>query len=107
VEFHALAERKRPGQVPDRREGGGRVIFETGKIPDLKVGDRIEFYVEVRDARPEHLVGSSETRIREIVNKDQFGQWVKQKLREDQKLLELKDRQGTLFDPTRPAPEEN
>ena len=105
VEFHAMAEQKNPGQVPDRREGGGRLIFETAKIPELRVGDRIEFYVEVLDARPKHLAGSSETRIKEIVNKDQFGQWVKQRLREDQKLTELKDRQGGLFDPQSPMPE--
>jgi hypothetical protein len=104
VEFHALAERKKPGRVPDRREGGGRVIFETAKIPELKLGDRIEYYVEVLDTRPAHLEGRSEARIKEVVNAEQFAAWIKQKLREDQKLQELAARQGTVFDPQQPAP---
>jgi hypothetical protein len=106
VEFHAIpAPPDRRDIVPSRRQGGGRLIFETANIPDMKIGDRLEYYVEVLDARTPGLVGRSEARVKEIVNAEQFGAWVSQKLREDDKLRDLANRQGGLFDRPGPAPE--
>src|SRR5262249_27574380 len=96
VEFHAVPAPD-PDAAPGRRKGGGRVIFETAKLPDLQLGDRIEFYVEVLDARPAHLAGRSEARIKEVVTEKQLAQWYKQKYRENEKLQELAKRQSGLF----------
>ena len=105
VEFHALVEKKNPGLVPDEREGGGREIFNLAPSLELKSGDRIEFYVEVLDKRPAHLAGQSETRVKEVVTREQFAVWAAAKLRESQQLSELEARQREVFDPSKPAPE--
>ena len=105
VEFHAVPAPD-PDAAPGRRKGGGRVIFETAKLPDLQLGDRIEFYVEVLDARPAHLAGRSEARIKEVVTEKQLAQWYKQKYRENEKLQELAKRQGGLFDKPEPPDKE-
>src|SRR5439155_9729634 len=99
IDFHAVEPPPElRDTVPGRREGGGRFDFQTGKIPGLKLGDKIEFYVEVLDNRAEHLVGRSESRVKEVVSAAQLLAWFKAKRQESEKLRDLEKRQSGVFD---------
>ncbi len=103
VDFHAMdVTEAEMDKVPPRLHGGGRFDFETAKIPGIKVGDKIEFYVEVLDTRSGHLIGRSESRLKDIVTFDQFQAWRIQREREKEKLEELAKRDREAFD--KPAP---
>ena len=51
VQFYAVLSAD-PDQVPGRLEGGGRFDFQTRSLTDLKVGDQLEYYVEVSNREP-------------------------------------------------------
>ncbi len=105
VEFHAVdVKDSERDVVPPRREGGGRLHFQTAKIPGLKVGDKIEFFVEVLDSRPEHLLGRSEARIKDVVTPEQLVAWELARRQEAARLLDLKNRQSGLFEPPSGSP---
>lgn len=88
-----------PWKIPDRRQAGGRFDFQIGSIKELRIGDRIEFYVEATDIRPgEGLTGQSEIRVKEVVGVEELLAWWRRKERETEKLTELKNRQGQVFD---------
>src|SRR5205823_4043882 len=84
------------GAIPDV-EGGGGLDFHVGGIPDgkggyveVKVGDRIQFYVEVfGKAEPTSNPGRSAVREKEVVSKEQFKRWLaaKDDLKERTRLL--------------------
>ncbi|MSR31921.1 MAG: hypothetical protein EXR99_10490 [Gemmataceae bacterium] len=98
IDFYALPSTDK-WKVPDRRQAGGRFDFQIGSIKELKIGDRIEFFVEATDLRPgEGLTGQSETRVKEVVGVEELLAWWRRKEKETEKLTELKNRQGRVFE---------
>jgi hypothetical protein len=114
VEFHAM-----PSLDPDKvggKEGGGRFDFQTKGIPDgkgglldLKVGDRIEYYVEVFDRVPEadRLPGRSEIRVKNIVSAAEWLAWKREKERQEERLHQLESKQRGVFGGVTLPPEDD
>jgi hypothetical protein len=97
VEFHAVPSAD-PRLSPGRTEGGGRLDFQTRAIPDLKVGDRIEYFVEVFDRNPDSVqAGRSETRQKTIVTTQELLAWIDQTLHQEERIRKLEDRQRGVF----------
>jgi hypothetical protein len=98
VEFHAMPSSD-PEQLPGRTEGGGRFDFQTRRIPNLKVGDRLELYVEAFDQNPdpERRPGRSESRVKAVVTAAELDAWVRQTLQEEARLRRLESRQRGVF----------
>jgi hypothetical protein len=98
VEFYA-----EPSPDPTRTwagtEGGGRFDFQTRSLPGLKVGDRIEFYVEAfdRDPDPEREPGRSESRVKTVVTLPELEQWVQQMMQEESRIRGLERKQHGVF----------
>jgi hypothetical protein len=100
VEFHALPS-PNPQTVPGRTEGGGRFDFQTRGIPGLKVGDRIEYYVEVFDRNPAaDQPGRSETRLKTFVTTEELLAWIDQTLRQEEHIRQLEGKQRGVFGDT-------
>jgi hypothetical protein len=87
---------------PGRREAWGRFDFHIEGLKELRLGDRIEYKVVVRDQRPVPLKGESETRIKEVVGVDELLAWLRRREREQEKLRQLRLDQLGVF-PDRPA----
>ena len=87
---------------PGRREAWGRFDFHIEGLKELRLGDRIEYKVVVRDQRPAPLRGESETRIKEVVGVDELLAWLRRREREQEKLRQLRLDQLGVF-PDRPA----
>lgn len=90
-----------PKYFRGRKEGGGRFDFKTKELPELKVGDRIEYYVEVHDTRPDGKAGTSEVRVKEVVDTLGLTVWMRAKLDEFKRLQQIEARQSGLFGPPR------
>lgn len=103
VEFHAVGSTD-PTERPGRLAGGGRFDFQTRALPGLKVGDTIEFYVEVfaRGPEAERWPGRSESRVKTVVTEDQFLDWVVQTLQQERRIRQLEEQQQNVFRPRRP-----
>jgi hypothetical protein len=99
IEFYPLPSPD-PEHIPGRRDGGGRFDFQTGK--KVKIGDKIEYYVEVVDMRPDSAPGRSEIRVKDVVAETKLAAWLKQKREETSRLQQLKDKQSGIFDKTAP-----
>lgn len=105
IEFHAIPS-SNPEEIPGRHEGGGRFVFKTSSLQNVKVGDKIEFYVEVLDSRKPALVGRSEARVKDIVEEKQLALWLQQKREETRRLQQLESRQVGVFDPKKDDPQQ-
>jgi hypothetical protein len=107
IYFHAV-----PSPDPDKLLGrtlaGGRFDFETKGIPDgqgglvsLRVGDHLEFCVEVfADKEPgsKRPSARSEVRTRPILSEDDFGRWFVDALQEERRLKDLDAKQRGVFE---------
>jgi hypothetical protein len=114
VEFHTV-----PSADPDRVsgiEGGGRLDFQTRGIPDakgglldLKVGDRIEYCVEVFDRipDPDRPPSRSEVRMKTVVSVADWLAWKREKERQEERLNQLEAKQRAVFAATSPPPDED
>ena len=82
-----------------RTLGGGRFDFHTRYLPGLKIGDSIEFYVEVsgRNPDPAHEAGRSQTRTKTIVAQSDFMAWVSDTLAHAARLHGLEVKQRVVF----------
>jgi hypothetical protein len=98
IEFHAVPATDLE-QSPGRNEGGGRFDFQTRSIPDVQVGDKIEFYVEVFDHNPdpERPPGRSESRVKAVVTPAELEAWVRQTLQEESRIRKLEGNQRDVF----------
>ncbi|MCS6975978.1 MAG: hypothetical protein NZM31_03060 [Gemmatales bacterium] len=96
IEFYAEPSRD-PHAVPGRQDGGGRFDFQVGAL-GLRVGDMIEFYVEVEDFNPdpERRVGRSEVRRKQIVTPFELTQWLLNKAEHERRLRDLERRQRAV-----------
>jgi hypothetical protein len=98
VQFHAAPSRDPEVYLP-RTEGGGRFDFQTRGLPDLKIGDRIEFFVEVTNRDPNSpQVGRSETRLKTVVTVPQLVQWIDATLRQEDRIRQLEQKQKGVFE---------
>jgi hypothetical protein len=99
VHFHAMPS---PAieLTPGRLEGGGHFDFQTRALPGIKIGDRIEFFVEVydRNPTPDRSPGRSEVRKKNVVTEQQFKDWVYRTLQHERRIRELEQKQRGVFD---------
>ena len=102
--FHAI-----PDETPlPRTIGGGRFDFKTTGIPDgkggllsLKIGDQIEYCVEVfadRAGKTDRPTARSETRVKTIVTFADLERWLEDNLQEAQRIRQLDSKQRGLFE---------
>jgi hypothetical protein len=101
IEFHPIPSAD-PESYPGRREGGGRVHLPVAQVPDLKVGDRLAYYVEVSDRRPTPLVGRSPVRVTEVVTPEAWKKWRQRLEAINAQIDVLKKRQDTEVGPRQP-----
>ncbi len=98
VQFHAVPS-SNVNLYPGRTDGGGRFDFQTRSLPGIKVGDQLEFYVEVTNRNPEQpLAGHSETRAKRVVTITELVEWIDAALRQEDRIRRLSDRQRGVFD---------
>jgi hypothetical protein len=97
-----------PQHRPGRTLGGGRFDFHTRYLSGLKVGDRIEFYVEVSGSNPDPAreAGRSQTRTKTIVTPSDFVAWVSETLAHAERLRGLEMKQRVVFGPRDTAADE-
>jgi hypothetical protein len=97
VQFHPVPSPDL-ARVPGRLEGGGRFDFQTRALQDLKVGDQLEYYVEVTNREPgTPKAGRSETRAKAVVTVPQLVQWIDSTLRQEDRIRQLELRQRGVF----------
>ncbi len=102
--FHAIAH----GNPLPRTLGGGRFDFKTTGIPDgqgglltLKVGDQIEYCVEVLADKSGNLdrpSARSDTRIKTVVSFGDLERWLTDNLQEAQRIRQLDVKQRGIFE---------
>lgn len=100
IPFHAIPSSDAKSE-PGRGQGGGRFDFQTRAIPGLKLGDVLEYFIEVRDRHPDPLrpPGRSPVRRKTIVTEAQFVEWVVQTLQQENRLRQLERQQRRVFEP--------
>src|SRR5262249_31086076 len=92
VDFHAMPSPD-PMRFLGRTQGGGRFDFQTAKLPGVKVGDRIEYFVEVfadRNPDSDRPSARSETRVKLVVSAEDFARWIDETLQEERRIRQLK-----------------
>lgn len=96
IEFYAEPSRD-PDVVPGRQDGGGRFDFQVGAL-GVRIGDFVEFYVEVEDFNPdpERRIGRSEVRRKQIVTPLELTQWLLNKSEHERRLRDLERRQRAV-----------
>jgi hypothetical protein len=96
VEFHRMPS---PDALrfPPGTDGGGRLDFKTAGL--MKLGDKIEFYLEVYDRNPDDVrdPGRSEIRQKTVVTKEQYFAWQNQVIQQESRIRQLEARQRTVF----------
>ncbi len=99
IEFHALPSSDLQA-VPGRLDGGGRFDFLVRALPGLKLGDQVEFAVEVfdRNPDPQRPPGQSEIRRKEVVTEEEFVARVLQTLQQEARIRQLEQKQRGVFD---------
>lgn len=108
IDFYPLPSED-PWKTPARRIAGGRFDFQIGPLKNIRVGDKIEYFVEVTDMNPLNpKTGQSEILVKEVAGVDELLAWWRRKEKETEKLMQLKNKQATVFDgflpnlPTKP-----
>lgn len=107
IYFHAVPSLD-PDKLLGRTLAGGRFDFETKGIPDgqggfvtLRVGDQLEFCVEVfadKDTGSKRPSARSEIRTRPILSDDEFARWFVDALQEERRLKDLDAKQRGVFE---------
>jgi hypothetical protein len=97
VEFHRIPSPD-PNRFPSGTEGGGRLDFKTAGL-GLKVGDKLEFFLEVYDRNPDvnRAPGKSEVRQKTVVDLDGFLAWRESIQQEEARIRQLENRQRDVF----------
>jgi hypothetical protein len=101
IEFYAEPSPD-PFQSPGRLDGGGRFDFQIGAL-GLRVGDQIEYFVEVLDRNPdpERSAGRCDPRRKLVVTAEELTAWLINKAEHENRIRELEKRQKEV--PIRPA----
>lgn len=98
IDFYPLPSED-PWKSPDRRLAGGRFDFQIGPLKNIRVGDKIEYFVEVTDMNPsDPKTGQSEIFVKEVAGVDELLAWWRRKEKETEKLMQLKNKQATVFE---------
>ena len=98
IDFYPLPSDD-PWKAPNRRIAGGRFDFQIGPIKNIRIGDKIEYFVEVTDMNPlTPKTGQSEIFIKEVAGIEDLLAWWRRKEKETEKLMQLKNKQGTVFE---------
>jgi hypothetical protein len=98
IDFYPLPSDD-PWKTPDRRLAGGRFDFQIGPLKNIRVGDKIEYFVEVTDMNPLNpKTGQSEILTKDVVGVDELLAWWRRKEKETEKLMQLKNKQATVFE---------
>lgn len=98
IDFYPLPSED-PWKSPDRRLAGGRFDFQIGPLKNIRVGDKIEYFVEVADMNPsDPKTGQSEIFVKEVAGVDELLAWWRRKEKETEKLMQLKNKQATVFE---------
>ncbi|MEY4788409.1 MAG: hypothetical protein RLZ61_627 [Planctomycetota bacterium] len=98
IDFYPLPSED-PWKTPDRRLAGGRFDFQIGPLKNIRVGDKIEYFVEVTDMNPvDPKSGQSEIFVKEVAGVDELLAWWRRKEKETEKLMQLKNKQATVFE---------
>ena len=87
-----------PNSSPGGTEAGGRFDFRVSPIQGLRPGDRLEYAIEVVDRHPSALVGRSPARVKDVVGLEDFLAWWTRREKEQEKLRDLRIRQGAVFE---------
>ncbi len=107
VEFYPIPAAD-PEREPPGLDAGGRYNFQTaaltkvtddGKTAKLEVGDRVEFYVEAFDRKPDpnRPAGRSESRLKTVVTQAQLMAWIDQHDQSRERLRKLEEGQRGVF----------
>lgn len=98
IDFYPLPSED-PWKSPDRRLAGGRFDFHIGPLKNIRVGDKIEYFVEVTDMNhSDPKTGQSEIFVKEVAGVDELLAWWRRKEKETEKLMQLKNKQATVFE---------
>ncbi len=98
IDFYPLPSDD-PWKIPDRRTAGGRFEFKIGTLKNLRIGDKIEFFVEATDMNTNSpKTGQSEIFTKEVVGIDELLAWWRRKEKETEKLTQLKNKQAQVFE---------
>jgi hypothetical protein len=97
VTFHPMTSAD-PNLSPGGTEAGGRFDFRISPIVGLRPGDRIEYAIEVVDRHPSGMVGRSPSRVKDVVGLEDFLGWWTRREKEQEKLRDLRLRQGSVFE---------
>lgn len=98
IDFYPIPSQA-PWETPDRRTAGGRFDFQIGTLKNIRVGDKIEYFVEVTDMNPTSpKTGQSEIFVKEVVGVDELLAWWRRKEKETEKLMQLKNKQAQVFE---------
>ena len=97
VTFHPVKATD-PNTSPGGNEAGGRIDFRVAPIQGLRPGDRIEYAIEVTDRHPTGHIGRSPSRVKDAVGLEEFLAWWSRREREQEKLRDLRLRQGAVFE---------
>jgi len=101
IEFHAVPSLD-PDKHPGRINGGGRFDFKTKQLPELSIGDKVEYYIEVFNVLEGQPPGKSMIRTKDIVGDNDLTAWLKAKKEETRKLRDLEAKQSGIFNVTAP-----
>lgn len=100
IAFHTVQPAD-PARELGRVQGGGRFDFQTRSIPQLKLGDTLEYYLEARDrhADPDRNLGRSVVRRKSIVTESQFIDWMVNVVQQESRLRQVEKQQRKVFEP--------
>jgi hypothetical protein len=99
VAFHAVPPREVATQL-GRSLGGGRFDFQTRGLPDIKMGDVLEYYLEARDRHddPNRLPGRSVIRRKTVVSEGMFVEWLIHTVQQETRLRQVERQQRKVFE---------
>ncbi|MFO0812321.1 MAG: hypothetical protein U0796_03830 [Gemmatales bacterium] len=84
-----------------RSLGGGRFDFQTRGLPDIKLGDVLEYYIEARDRHDDanRLTAKSVVRRKTVVTESQFVDWLVHTVQQETRLRQVERQQRKVFEP--------
>jgi hypothetical protein len=84
-----------------RSAGGGRFDFQTRSLPRLRLGDVIDYCIEVYDRHEDDQrpPGRSVVRRKTVVNEAQFVDWLVNTVQQENRLKQVERQQRRVFEP--------